>query len=127
VVLPGAHDGHVTSEAGVAAVLDERRRRVELELTTAAGGDSLCSISRSAGSVPAVKYLEGRMAALREIGRARRAGDDVTVSATTGRDRWTRQLDGARHREMGPDWIAYYAGGADELEELVATLAPPGS
>jgi hypothetical protein len=106
-----------------AGILDERRRRLELELTSAAGDASLCSISRSAGSVPGVKYLEGRMAALREIARARRAGQDVAAAAAGAHRRWSEHLDRARSRDMGPDWIAYDAGGVDELDELVAALA----
>ncbi len=108
-----------------AAVLDERRRRVEQELTAAAGGSSLCSISRSAGSVPGVKYLEGRMAALRQIERARRAREALPAAAVATRRRWAEHLDGARRRDMGPDWIAYYAGGVDELEDLATALAGP--
>ena len=108
-----------------AGILDERRRRVETELTAAAGDASLCSISRSAGSVPGVKYLEGRMAALREIERARRAGQDLATTAAATLGRWTGRLEDSHTRNMGPDWVAYHAGGVDELDELVAALAEP--
>lgn len=95
--------------------LAERRERVEQALTSAAGGASLCSMSRSAGPVPGVKYLEGQMAALMELERAARRGDDVASAAAEILDRWSARLEGARQRGMGADWIAYYAGGVDEL------------
>ena len=98
----------------------ERRARVEQELTVAAGGASLCSISRSAGPVPGVKYLEGRMAALMELERAHRQGMGGTDVATEAHQRWTERLVGAQQRGMGADWTAYYAGGVDELAELSA-------
>jgi hypothetical protein len=95
--------------------LAARRERVEQALTSAAGGASLCSISRSAGPVPGIKYLEGQMAALMELERAARRGDDLVSASAEILDRWSARLDGARQRGMSADWIAYYAGGVDEL------------
>lgn len=93
---------------------------MEQELTVAAGGASLCSISRSAGPVPGVKYLEGRMAVLRELERAGRRGIGGTDVVGEAHDRWSERLRGAQQRDMGADWTAYYAGGVDELAELSA-------
>jgi hypothetical protein len=101
--------------------LAERRERVEQALTSAAGGASLCSISRSAGPVPGVKYLEGQMAALMELERAVRRGDDLLSTPADILDHWRARLDGARQRGMSADWIAYYAGGVDELTAAVGT------
>ena len=102
-------------------VISERRARVEQELTDAAGGVSLCSISRSAGPVPGLKWLEGRMAALMELERASRSGVGGTDVVTAAHERWTERLVGAQQRGMGADWTAYYAGGVDELAELSAS------
>lgn len=99
----------------------ERRARVEQELTAAAGGASLCSISRSAGPVPGLKWLEGRMAALMELERAGRRGVGGIDVVTEAHDRWSERLRGAQQRGMGADWTAYYAGGVDELAELSAS------
>jgi hypothetical protein len=100
------------------ASLERRRTRVETELTEAAGGSSLCSISRSAGPVPGIKYLEGRMAALMELERAARRGEDLASAASSGVGRWAEKLRAAQERGMSADWTAYYAGGADELAEV---------
>lgn len=99
----------------------ERRARVEQELTAAAGGASLCSISRSAGPVPGLKWLEGRMAALMELERASRRGVGGIDVAIEAHDRWSERLRSAQQRGMGADWTAYYAGGVDELAELTAS------
>jgi hypothetical protein len=80
--------------------LAERRQRVEQALTSAAGVSSLCSISRSAGPVPGVKYLEGQMAALMELESAVRRGDDLVSTSAEIRNRWSSRLDSARQRGM---------------------------
>jgi hypothetical protein len=41
---------------------------VEAELTSATGDAPLCAISTSGGQVDGAEYLEGRMAALMELG-----------------------------------------------------------
>lgn len=102
-----------------------RQERVEHELTVASGGASLCSISKSAGPVPGVKYLEGRMAVLMELARALRRGAGFDAARTSAAEGWGQRLAAARGRSMGPDWIAYYAGGVDELAELAAEPAAP--
>jgi hypothetical protein len=104
------------------SVLDRRRESIEQELVAASGGVSLCTISRSAGSVPGVKYLEGRMAALGEIRRAARTSgalDEVLAERTAV---WRSELTRAVDTSMGVDWRAYRAGGVDELESLGAIL-----
>ena len=106
--------------SALAAEVDRRLGAVEAELTAAAGGASLCSISRSGGgSVPTVKYLEGRMAALLELRRTvRRTSDDGADPVAAARTEWTTALEDLRRRDAGPDWLAYRAGGVDELNEL---------
>jgi hypothetical protein len=83
--------------------LAERRQHVEQALTSAAGVSSLCSISRSAGPVPGVKYLEGQMAALMELESAVRRGDDLVSTSAEIRNRWSSRLDSARQRGMSAD------------------------
>jgi hypothetical protein len=65
--------------------------------------------------VPGIKYLEGQMAALMELERAERRGDGLASASAEILDRWSARLDGARQRGMSADWVAYYAGGVDEL------------
>ncbi|MCB1002087.1 MAG: hypothetical protein KDB40_22525 [Acidimicrobiales bacterium] len=106
----------------VIEALDRRRDTIEQDLAAAAGGASMCAISRVAGSVPAAKHLEGRLAAVGELRRAVRRGgavDDATIDLLV---EWRAQLERARAGGMGPDWIAYRAGGVDEL----ASTAPTG-
>jgi hypothetical protein len=107
--------GQLSTMSAELSELAERRERVEQALTSAAGGASLCSISRSAGPVPGIKYLEGQMAALMELDRVVRRGDDLASASAEILERWSARLDGARQRGMSADWIAYYAGGVDEL------------
>ena len=116
--LLGCSNGHVDPERRTA--ISERRDRVEQELTAAVGGGSLCSISRSAGPVPGVKYLEGRMAALMELERAGRRGENLANVTAEAHSRWSERLSGAQERGMSVDWTAYYAGGVDELAEFSA-------
>lgn len=104
-------------------IVDVRLGRVQEELTAAVGGASLCAISRSAGSVPAAKYLEGRMAALMALRRSIRRGDRLQASLAELLGEWRRGLDDVTARDAGPDWRAYRAGGVDELEELDDRLA----
>ncbi len=99
-------------------LLERRLATVEQELTAAAAGASLCAISRSAGSVPEAKYLEGRMAAIREIRRAARTGRPIDEILDERVDHWRAELALVDTRSMGSDWRAYRAGGVDELESL---------
>lgn len=99
-------------------LLDQRLASVEQELAAVAGGASLCAISRSAGSVPGAKYLEGRMVAIREIRRAARTGRPLAAVLDESVDRWRSELARVDTQAMGSDWRAYRAGGVDELESL---------
>lgn len=99
----------------VVGSLERRRDAIEVELLAAAGGASLCTISRSAGSVPGVKYPEGRHAAIAELRRAVRAGESPSGALDRLVADWSAQLARARQRQMGADWVAYRAGGVDEL------------
>lgn len=101
-------------------LLDRRLESIGDELVAASGGASLCAVSRSAGSVPGVKHLEGRMAATGEIRRAVRAGrrfDQVLDERTRA---WRAELVRTEESSMGIDWRAYRAGGVDELDSLRA-------
>ena len=93
------------------------------DLTAAAGNASLCTMSRSSGSVPAAKYHEGRCASLREVSRAS-TPDPSTRLAAARRERqvWGEALARDSARSTGSDWITYRAGGVDALDRLVALL-----
>ncbi|MCB0963524.1 MAG: hypothetical protein KDA98_09525 [Acidimicrobiales bacterium] len=98
--------------------LDRRRAVVERELAAAAGGASMCAISKVAGSVPAAKHLEGRLGALRDLRRALRKGEPGAEAVARLAARWEAELEAVLARDAGPDWRAYRAGGVDELSEL---------
>ncbi|MGF1666409.1 MAG: hypothetical protein ACFCVC_09080 [Acidimicrobiia bacterium] len=105
---------HETATALVATEI----QRLELELTRAASGQSLCAISRSAGSVPGVKYLEGKLVAARELKRSLPT-DTPCHQAQTLLVGWKDALGGVAQGRFGTDWVAYRAGGVDELTEIV--------
>ncbi|MEX1280369.1 MAG: hypothetical protein AB1Z55_06575 [Acidimicrobiia bacterium] len=103
--------------------IDDRLAAVEAELTAAAGDVSLCTISRSGGSVDGIKYLEGRMAALAEARRLTRHDprlDPATIQSIAST--WREQLVVVRERDAGRGWVAYRAGGVDELDDLLSDL-----
>lgn len=104
-------------EAATAVVATEIRR-LELELTQVASGRSLCAISKSAGSVPGVKYLEGRLVAAGELARSITANTPCQ-QAWTLLDSWRHALERVSQSRFGPDWVAYRAGGVDELTEII--------
>lgn len=107
-------------------VLATRRHAVEAELAAAAGDVSLCTISRSGGPVDGVKHLEGRLAALAQVERAIRGGGrpdaDVLRAALA---EWREALDDVRSRDAGRGWVAYRAGGVDELAEALSDVGTP--
>jgi hypothetical protein len=100
--------------------LDERLGAIERELSGVVGDASLCAISRSAGSVPGAKYLEGRRAAAVEVRRAMRSGRSLTAIVEDRLSVWRAELELSEERSMGADWRAYRAGGVDELDSLAA-------
>jgi hypothetical protein len=99
--------------------LEQRLADLERQLGRLAGDASLCAISKSGGQVDGAKYLEGRMVAVLEVRRAVRRGGDLAAQAAAALEDWTSELDAARARALGRGWIAYRAGGVDELTELV--------
>lgn len=100
------------------ATIDRRRAVVEEQLGAAAGARSLCAISRSGGQVDGVKYLEGRLAALREVRRALKECRTPETLVAERRAEWQAELDRVRAADAGRGWVAYRAGGVDELDEL---------
>jgi hypothetical protein len=119
------------------ALIRGRLAEVEDQLVAVVAGASLCTLSRSGGPVDGAKYLEGRTAALRQALREVRAAPDAAAPGSIGvivgmlGDQWRRELDGAVDGDKGRSWIAYRAGGVDELTGLVAAFeesgAPPSS
>ncbi len=111
-----------------AAALQRRLAEVERQLVEAAGGASLCAISRSGGQVDGVKYLEGRLAALLQLRRVSRRGErDPDAALQEALAEWTTQLDQARSGSFGRGWLAYRAGGVDELTELGSPVDGSGA
>lgn len=102
-------------------LLDEHMDSIERELSAVAGDASLCAISRSAGSVPGAKYLEGRRAAVVEVRRAMRSGRSLAEIVEDRATVWRAELALTEERSMGPDWRAYRAGGVDELDSLAGS------
>ena len=105
---------HETATALVATEI----RRLEVELTQTASGRSLCAISKSAGSVPGVKYLEGRLVAAGELARGLTTNLPCQ-QAWTLLDSWKHALERVSQSRFGPDRVAYRAGGVDELTEII--------
>ena len=100
--------------------VETRLTQVMSQLTDAAGGASLCVISRSGGTVDGAKYLEGRVAVLSELKRSARHEPDkplADLAAPIGRQ-WHADLERQQQRGAAAGWVAYRAGGVDELEEL---------
>ncbi len=105
----------------LAARIEDRLALVMPQLTATSGGASLCLISRSTGPVDGAKYLEGRVAVLTELQRAVRrdpSADPAVVAAPIARQ-WRSDLALQRERGATRGWVAYRAGGVDELEELL--------
>lgn len=106
--------------------IDEQLSALQEQLGAVVGDASLCTVSRAAGPVPGVKYLEGAVTALREVRRAIGDGDEQASALERALARWRSELQRAREREMGPDWLAYRAGGVDALEDSSRRPAAAG-
>jgi hypothetical protein len=98
------------------AALDRLIEAAAADLAAAAGGGALCAISRSGRPAPAVKYHEGRWAALTELRRARRDGHEAAGQV---RDRWLADLERLSAQQANENWLAYAEGGVDALGEVV--------
>lgn len=109
--------------------LDEAVTDAEHMLQQLAGDASLCAISRSGGPVDGVKYHEGRLAAAMEARRVVRrleaAGEDTEIATVlaTMRSTWADEHQRAIEDDRGRSWIAYRAGGIDQLDELQERLS----
>ncbi len=89
--------------------ITQARAAALVALTTAAAGDSLCTISRE--RLPLAKYHEGAVAALGEALRAARAGRTPPDAST-----WGAQWQG--RADVDTAWRAYLLGGRDALVGL---------
>jgi broad specificity phosphatase PhoE len=107
----------MTAERGVVdeAELDRLIDAAAADLAAAAGGGALCAISRSGRPAPAVKYHEGRWAALTEFRRARRQGDEDAADVAV---RWRADLDRLTQQQADDNWLAYALGGVDALSDV---------
>jgi hypothetical protein len=62
------------------------------------------------------------VAALMQLGRELRDADDRRSAIAAVTDEWHAELDAVTSRAAGPAWVAYRAGGVDELDELLDAL-----
>ncbi len=108
-------------------LLEGRLAAIEAELAATTGGASLCVVSKRGEAVDGPKYLEGRLAAVLEVRRGVRRGAAQAAQAAAALAAWTSRLDDARRRELGGGWIAYRAGGVDELTDLVDGGSSPAT
>lgn len=101
-------------------LLTQARARAEADLTAASGGAPLCRIDGLDGAA-AVKYAEGRMAALAEAQRAARTHGVTDTRPLLGivssvLQTWQDAADAML--DPGPSWVAYRKGGIAALEDL---------
>ena len=87
-----------------------------VQLDDVSGGASLCTMTRAGRSVPAAKYLEGRVAALMDLRRF--SAQAATAWADVG-SRWADDLERLVEQGAGADWIAYAHGGVDATTEVL--------
>jgi len=78
-------------------------------------------ISRSTGPVDGAKYLEGRMAVLVELQRVIRREPQTSFASVAEpvARQWRSDLQLQRERGATRGWVAYRAGGVDELDDLL--------
>ncbi len=96
------------------AEVESRLGEVSESLNRATGGAALCRLD---GHASTEKELEGRMAALLELRRALRRDPGADVGALARR--WRADLALRRDRGASSAWVAYLAGGTDELGALL--------
>lgn len=100
------------------SVLRELLAEAMSAMDQASGGASVCSFTKSGVPVPALKYAEGRWAALREL-----KSQGATIEALLELDAtWQERLTKLQLRDAGADWVAYSTGGIDALSEFRARL-----
>lgn len=119
-------DGSSTGREVLTESLRAREGVALANLGAAAGGESLCALSRGGVSVPAAKYHEGAACALAEARRAVQAADGTLAARTALLDvlaRWRAQSVTAGR--TGPGWTSYLTGGLDALEQVVDGDAGP--
>ena len=104
-----------------ATAIEARLAEVLPQLGAASGGASLCLISRSTGPVDGAKYLEGRMAVLSELKRAAQRDPEAPLAHVLEpiARQWRSDLALQQERGATKGWIAYRAGGVDELDEFL--------
>ena len=93
-------------------------------LAAVAGHTSLCVLSRSGTSYPAAKYHEGAVSALAEVRRALTQSPTPELPAARViaiREAWTVRSSGTLG--AAPGWHAYYRGGIEALDQLLAPVS----
>lgn len=109
------------------AALEAMLAAALVDLQHAAGDTSMCDLSRAGSPVPALKYREGAWVALAEV--RRKVGPDldttVTTAAALAQQQWSAELNRARFRGSGANWLAYRTGGVDALNRLMEAVQAP--
>ena len=116
--MPGEIDIGVEAE-----LLDDRLSTAIRALDTSTGGVAMCTFTKAGIAVPGMKYAEGRWAALRDVRRTSVTTGSVQRAVAAARTSWRARSDRAADDGAGPDWIAYWSGGIDALDELAASLS----
>lgn len=101
-----------TSSSAVRDRVHRLRPAAEAELLAASGDLTLCVIGKSGASYPAIKYHEGRTAALSMLERALPPNGDASEALTSTASHFDRFIALA---EGNPDWRAYRDGAMDAL------------
>jgi hypothetical protein len=114
--------GEIGSDAEV-ALLDDLLSAAIRALDSSTGGVAMCTFTKAGVAVPGMKYAEGRWAALRQVRRTSVTTGSVHRATAAARSAWRATIDRAGAGSVGPDWIAYWSGGIDALDELTASLA----
>ena len=81
-------------------------------LTSAASGDSLCTLKGV--SVQAAKYHEGQVVFAKQVKKA--LSDDPTVALGGVRQKW--QSSNSESLRLDTGWKSYFTGGVDMAEQL---------
>lgn len=102
--------------------LEERIDEAARLMQARSSGQAVCALTKAGASVPGVKYVEGRWAALREVHRVVRAGRELASAAEAAERSWAEHLALLQARGASQDWIAYRSGGMDALIELRADI-----
>ncbi len=109
--------------------LEQKIQNAEQEYALHTGAQTVCQLHKDGRVTGGLKYDEGRLVALTAARRLVRkhlgdSADALHSVLSAEQDRWRRKLQIYRSAERpSMTWIAYYQGGVDALDELLAQIA----